>query len=152
MVPTRSQSRDYCADDDNDPASLIDAFEEAVEDGELDGLIPAALQWPPDARSALVALVEACTHSRSKRRPTASDVFQTLSTECQRWACAPHQLAGGGTALTECVICMDAPVTHALIPCGHLCLCGDDATRLGVGRGCPLCKTPIERSVRIYPS
>ena len=46
-----------------------------------------------------------------------------------------RQLAGdgcGGQAGEEdCVICLDAPKTHILAPCGHQCVCGTCAQATG---------------------
>lgn len=48
---------------------------------------------------------------------------------------------------TCCVVCMDAEPTHALIPCGHRCVCGSCARRLD---SCPLCRKRSTSSLRIY--
>ena len=42
-----------------------------------------------------------------------------------------------------CVICLTSTSTHAVLPCGHLCLCSGCATsalRLAV---CPVCQTTV---------
>jgi hypothetical protein len=86
-----------------------------------------------------------------------------------------HRLVGGGTSATlppvagggdeegeaaggrDCLACMDRPVATALMPCGHACLCRPCAarvssSRLSSERRCPLCRSPITRTVRIYIS
>jgi len=50
----------------------------------------------------------------------------------------------------ECVVCMDAPATHIVLDCMHLCLCGDCAMQYrGIHReqGCPNCRGEI-REIR----
>merc|ERR1712096_402127 len=50
----------------------------------------------------------------------------------------------------ECVICMDEPPSHVLIPCGHKCLCDECAASgdfekmkaAGIVQ-CPICRAPI---------
>jgi hypothetical protein len=46
-----------------------------------------------------------------------------------------------------CVVCMDAEPTHAMIPCGHRCVCGRCARRLD---SCPLCRKRCTSSLRIF--
>lgn len=40
-----------------------------------------------------------------------------------------------------CVICLQAPRSHAFAPCGHLCLCEGCTIRTNCVR-CPLCRVP----------
>ena len=48
-----------------------------------------------------------------------------------------------------CVVCLDSEATHAMVPCGHLCVCSDcgDPTRL---YNCPMCRGRIERIMKIF--
>ena len=70
----------------------------------------------------------------------------------------------------QCVWCLDNPATHCFIPCGHRCVCQEHAELLcssstnsarndsgGGDRGtpevrrcCPICRQPIQGSLRIY--
>ena len=47
---------------------------------------------------------------------------------------------------TLCVLCLDAPKDHIIIPCGHRCVCGACAEKLTKARSalCPFCRTPIK--------
>lgn len=47
-----------------------------------------------------------------------------------------------------CVICMARSFTHALIPCGHYCLC--ETCAMVPMDTCPLCRTDIQGTLRIY--
>lgn len=40
----------------------------------------------------------------------------------------------------RCVVCLDAPPTHTLAPCGHQCACAECAAIL---TECPLCRRPV---------
>merc|ERR1711933_237273 len=45
----------------------------------------------------------------------------------------------------ECCVCLNAPKTHACIPCGHRCVCKDCASDLASKDPslCPLCRTEV---------
>ena len=47
---------------------------------------------------------------------------------------APESTIGGQTT---CIVCFVNPKTHAAVPCGHLCACGECSARL---RECPVCR------------
>lgn len=48
----------------------------------------------------------------------------------------------------DCVVCLGGEATYACTPCGHLCLCGKCvAAVLDV---CPVCRTAVQMTVRIY--
>ncbi|KAL1806417.1 hypothetical protein ACET3Z_029485 [Daucus carota] len=54
-------------------------------------------------------------------------------------------------ASSSCVICLDAPVEGACIPCGHMagcmsCLNGIKAKKWG----CPVCRAKIDQVIRLY--
>lgn len=49
--------------------------------------------------------------------------------------------------ITECVVCLDAPNTHALVPCGHKCICD---SCIHVGDECPLCRAIVTFKLRIF--
>ena len=51
----------------------------------------------------------------------------------------------------KCIVCFES-ATHALIPCGHMCLC-DDCAPIMVGQGtCPICRGSVQKSIHIYQS
>ena len=61
--------------------------------------------------------------------------------------------AAGGLLLDakSCCLCMDAPKTHIVLPCGHKCLCASCAAGFneGGGRFCPLCRSPMDRVMAV---
>eukprot|EP01083_Nonionella_stella_P066435 174953_1 len=71
--------------------------------------------------------------------------------------CAPNpsnstvQESGAPSASSEepdvCCICLDAPKTHALIPCGHKCSCKDCSKYL---KKCPICRRRVTKAFQIF--
>ncbi|TNJ28254.1 Ankyrin repeat protein 2 [Giardia muris] len=48
-----------------------------------------------------------------------------------------------------CVICLTNPKDTLLQPCNHICVCSTCAEQTRNGR-CPLCRTPVESTVKVY--
>lgn len=44
-------------------------------------------------------------------------------------------------SLPYCVICQDEPITKALLPCRHACVCGTCFSKIDL---CPLCRSSIQ--------
>ena len=52
---------------------------------------------------------------------------------------------------TTCVVCIGEAATHALVPCGHRCLCEACADQIMRSRKrCPLCQTDVTMQLRIF--
>jgi len=47
-----------------------------------------------------------------------------------------------------CVICLDLDATHAVVPCGHQCLCAE-CQKMEL-RACPVCQGSITQLIRIF--
>ncbi|PWA55813.1 Ankyrin repeat-containing protein [Artemisia annua] len=59
-----------------------------------------------------------------------------------------HKMEGDSSS---CVICLDAPVEGACIPCGHMAGCMSCLTEIkGKNWGCPVCRTKIDQVIRLY--
>uniref|UniRef100_A0A6N2MQT6 RING-type domain-containing protein n=1 Tax=Salix viminalis TaxID=40686 RepID=A0A6N2MQT6_SALVM len=55
----------------------------------------------------------------------------------------------GGSS--SCVICLDAPVEGACIPCGHMAGCMSCLKEIETKKwGCPVCRAKIDQVVRLY--
>ncbi|CAI0457916.1 unnamed protein product [Linum tenue] len=55
----------------------------------------------------------------------------------------------GGSSV--CVICLDAPVEGACVPCGHMAGCMSCLKEIQAKKwGCPVCRTKIDQVVRLY--
>jgi hypothetical protein len=59
-----------------------------------------------------------------------------------------------GAEETQCVVCLDAPKDHLIVPCGHQCVCAGCAEQLTKTRTptCPVCREPIRETVKVFCS
>ena len=48
-----------------------------------------------------------------------------------------------------CVVCLEEPNTHAMVPCGHLCVCAACSQKIGK-TACPVCREPVQMVMKIY--
>ena len=53
---------------------------------------------------------------------------------------------------TMCVLCLDAPKDHIIVPCGHQCVCEACADQLTKTRTptCPVCREPIRETMKVF--
>ena len=146
-------------DDTFEPPSLVNAFEEAQEEGTLAGLIDTSrsVDWSEETAGGLIKLSKDCLKSRGKNRPTIVAVLKCLSAEAAKYPVTSFTPSGSRSGSSQkidisfCVICLDAPRTHALVPCGHKCLCGACvAGYQSAGAKCPLCRAPCTGTMRVF--
>jgi hypothetical protein len=52
----------------------------------------------------------------------------------------------------DCVICCDGASTHAMVPCGHHCVCQTCATKGFAGGKCPMCRGEVQGVIHIFRS
>eukprot|EP00536_Pseudo-nitzschia_multiseries_P018759 jgi/Psemu1/57215/gm1.57215_g len=56
---------------------------------------------------------------------------------------------------SRCVVCLEQSATHAMVPCGHLCLCAECTVRsfskaICGTPSCPVCRQPLSMVLRIF--
>ena len=143
-------------DDSFDPPSVANAFEEAEEEGTLASLIDTSTSanWSEETAGGLIKLTKDCLKSRGKNRPTIVVVLKCLLTEVAKYSVTSLTSSSSNSQKSEisfCVICLDAPRTHVLAPCGHKCLCGACVTDYqSAGAKCPLCRAPCTGTMRVF--
>ncbi|KAF3778493.1 putative E3 ubiquitin-protein ligase [Nymphaea thermarum] len=60
-------------------------------------------------------------------------------------------LSKDGDGSSACVICWDAPIEGACIPCGHLAGCMSCLNEIKAKNwGCPVCRAKIEQTMKVY--
>lgn len=93
--------------------------------------------------SALVLENARLRDAASERRSTAKVVVQDNNDD-------------DDDDLLLCVICLEAPRTNALVPCGHFAMCGPCAhqavvrTPISQTPVCPCCRKEVTSTLRIY--
>ena len=98
------------------------------------------LAQPDGCPQAAYDLMQRCWAAAAASRPCFTELYDDLL--------ALHATVSVGPEPT-CVICLERPPTMAAIPCGHRCLCAEDAARI-VGQRCPMCRHPVERVIMIF--
>ena len=139
-------------DDDDDDTDYGDVFEED-EDDDLDRLLleivgGASSESAPGDNTEIEELVNACDRRDRDLGPPALPQH--------------HQAVGAGASenghrppTAACVVCLEAPRTHAYVPCGHLCVCLGCVRQQAKHRrssvaSCPVCKQPATGVMRIF--
>lgn len=57
----------------------------------------------------------------------------------------------GGDGSSSCIICWEAPIEGACIPCGHMAGCMACLTEIKAKKGvCPVCRAKINQVIRLY--
>lgn len=67
----------------------------------------------------------------------------------------PSSSVGNGgkqaSSISSCVICLDAPVEGACVPCGHMAGCMSCLNEIKAKNwGCPVCRTKIKQVIKLY--
>jgi len=136
---------------------------------------PAAGTWPADHAASLARLALSCSMARRRDRPNlAEEVLPVLEELCDTAHATQLRLsraaevegeeaaaaAAAAAALQEdrdgdsvlCVVCMDAPSTHAFVPCGHRSVCqACSITVFGLFQQlCPVCRCASTQVIKIF--
>ena len=90
------------------------------------------------AAKAAAEAAKAAAAAEALDRPSSSLPVMSLAAaqfDTGRRA-VPESTIGGQTT---CIVCFVNPKSHAAVPCGHQCACGDCARQM---RECPVCRNP----------
>jgi ankyrin repeat protein/uncharacterized protein YjgD (DUF1641 family) len=129
----------------------------------------AAVKAAAEAERARVATEKAATAAAAKaaaelaaaaERQQLEERLAALTLGMQRDALEVQQVqaqlgvppAAPQDEETLCVLCLDAPKDHIIIPCGHQCVCEACAEKLKEARHplCPFCRTPIHSTFKVF--
>ena len=94
---------------------------------------------PDECSDAVWGVMQKCWAPVARERPA----FLSLKEQLQ-------DALGEATARAareSCVCCLERAPVIALRPCGHKCVC---AECFGALRECPICRAPIEGSLRVF--
>jgi rRNA maturation endonuclease Nob1 len=92
-----------------------------------------------------------------ERQATLQETQSALALELQQMDAQLGVEAPAAPAVEEealCVVCMDAPTSHAVLPCMHQCVCAACAQQLQEQgtQSCPVCRGPVERIAQVFTS
>jgi hypothetical protein len=85
--------------------------------------------------------------------PTAPTTISSQTAAASTATSVAAAAASGPSATKQCVVCLERPVSHVLVPCGHPCLCQICSTKQGLaklGRKCPECRQAIQTTIVLY--
>uniref|UniRef100_A0A0A9E3F1 RING-type domain-containing protein n=1 Tax=Arundo donax TaxID=35708 RepID=A0A0A9E3F1_ARUDO len=75
----------------------------------------------------------------------------TMATSAEPGENETNASDNGNTPSGTCVICLDAPVEGACIPCGHMAGCMSCLKDIESKKwGCPICRATINQVIRLY--
>jgi hypothetical protein len=108
------------------------------------------LERPQNCPDAVFKLMEQCWKQIAAERPTFAD----LKMDVQDAYAAEIVAQAAQERLEEslCVVCLERQADYALLPCGHKCVCEEDAAvTCRQGRStCPVCCTQVHMHQRIW--
>ncbi|KAI4342671.1 hypothetical protein MLD38_027264 [Melastoma candidum] len=79
------------------------------------------------------------------------DIFSPAVENLPASSSTGNKRAEGGGEESCCVVCLDAPVQGACVPCGHMAGCMSCLDKIKAKKsGCPVCRTKIDQVIRLY--
>eukprot|EP00960_Hanusia_phi_P030065 748368-Hanusia_phi.AAC.1 len=119
-----------------------DAVEQIVVNGDR---LPLPDVCPPGVYEIMLA----CWRQREER-PSFNELRGMLGVEYDKALAKSNAGAGRNEDRTFCIICLDQEAHWAILPCGHLCLCGSCKQEDNVVNPCPVCRKHSIGVLRIY--
>ena len=110
---------------------------------------------PP--RRGLSVMIEEHADEYEERIAVAAEMMSVADTEPSATAAVVAAAADmadrsppaepSAPSSSECVVCMDAPASHILAPCGHQCVC---EACINVGQECPMCREVVAFKMKVF--
>jgi len=105
-----------------------------------------------DRSEPLAALV---LQAKAAFDPARAEVERAREAAAEAAAAAAAAEAAAAAAYAQkgdetlCVVCVDAVKDHAMVPCGHICVCGPCSKRLPKAT-CPVCRADVSCIIKTY--
>jgi hypothetical protein len=118
-----------------------------VAAGEAEAAAAAEAAAKAEAAAQRLRMEQELSHMEQERAALALRMHQV---QAQLGVAPPAAPAVEEEAL--CVVCMDAPKQHVMVPCMHMCVCEACAQRLLDAQTphCPVCRTPVRETARVF--
>ena len=110
----------------------------------------STVQWEPFSSllRSLHGVLHRCLEPKRKKRVAIEQLVPFFEDARSKALLCDEQAA---TCQSECVICLDKPKSHVLIPCGHRCCCDGCSTMLMSQQlQCPVCRVMCENALRVW--
>lgn len=96
-------------------------------------------------------IAEEVTDDGSVHYPSIDSSPVDLTSPAFETSDAASEQSKEGGAASSCVICLDAPIEGACIPCGHMAGCMSCLNEIKAKKwGCPVCRAKIDQVVKLY--
>ena len=119
----------------------------AAEEAEAAAAVKAAERLRMEEEVAALTLTV-----QSDARRMQSDALRLRQMQAQLGVPPAAPALHPDDAEDQCVLCLDAPKDHIIIPCGHQCVCEACAEKLKKARNplCPFCRAPINATHKVF--
>ena len=131
---------DICEEDSvGDMLKLIHGMQETIGEDELVTASDDELIYLQNDLEKLSARVRRAKETRLRQR----------AEELER-----KRKGDAATAMeaSSCCVCVEAPRTVLLLPCRHLCVCESCAARPQLNNKCPVCRSQISDTIKVFCS
>jgi hypothetical protein len=127
---------------------LVDTYNQTVTyDTEVVDRTDALERAAARARQAAHELQQddllACQELEEALRESEDEYARVLEAE------AREERASNNSNYGECVLCLSERATHAVVPCGHMVVCGACAGQARLEQ-CPLCRGAVAQLMRVF--
>ena len=96
------------------------------------------------AEKAAAEAAKAAAAAEVLERPPSLPVMSLAAAQFDTGRRAVPESTIGGQ--TTCIVCFVNPKSHAAVPCGHQCACGDCAAKMNE---CPVCRNPAREWMQV---
>ncbi|KAI9195908.1 hypothetical protein LWI28_019278 [Acer negundo] len=109
-------------------------------------------QWAPEAIPSAPPVADAIIEDGPIQYPSIdADPVDIPSPIVEKLPAGTSGMKQDEGASSSCVICLDAPVEGACVPCGHMAGCMSCLNEVKAKKwGCPVCRAKINQIIRLY--
>ena len=107
------------------------------------------------SHSETARLTEVAESETAASTPESSSESPEVVSNTTVEAAPESRTSESADAGTSCVVCLSEAPTHAFVPCGHRCVCGDCEGLFASGgrrAACPLCRKEVRACIKIFLS
>ena len=135
--------------------AMAEAEKHASRSEPLAALLAEATAALEQARAAVAERARVAAEEAAAAAAELQHLEEEMATLDARRQQVQAKLGSTSARVTQeelCIVCLDAPKDHIIVPCGHQCVCGACAQRLKrtASPTCPLCRVDILQTYRVF--